>query len=219
LEALQSDTAFRDQVRSALLGDELISLPARFVAFVGEMHDFVGEMHAFVGEMHAFVGEVHAFVAETNRRLGRLEDDVGSLKGSDLEQRVRRAPRRYLGAALRRARTIEDHELDRLLGESADQTTLIEIDRADALVWGTLPEGDEVLGVVEVSWRVHVRDVERAAERALVLARLAGRRVLPVVVSQEDPGEMVVARAERESVTLLLVDADAPLVAGRPRAA
>ncbi|MHB8340686.1 MAG: hypothetical protein ACYDB7_05860 [Mycobacteriales bacterium] len=224
LLALREDAAFRDEVRRALLAEELLDLPDRFAAFVVEMHTFVVEMHTFVVEMHtfvaemrAFVAEVHEFVAVTERRLGALEASVGTLKGTDLERRVEAHPRRYLTAALAAARTVGEAELLAMAGDELDER-LTEVERADLVVRGRLG-GEKLLGVVEVSWRAHSDDVERAHRRASVLADMAEEQVLPIVVSAESPGEAVTERARSLAVTLVVVDADQPLVAGRALAA
>ena len=216
LGALRDDASFRDEMRRALLSAELLALPDRFAAFVEEMHGFVEEMHAFVEEMHAFAEDVRAFVASTDRRLGALESSVGSLKGTDLEHRVETHPMRYLLGAMASATTLGEPELVALAGAGAGDDDLGELVLADAVVQGRERGSREpLLGVVEVSWRAHTDDVERAHRRATILARLTHARVLPIVVSQEAPGEAVEDRATARGVTLMLANTTRPLAVGR----
>jgi len=72
---------------------------------------------------------------------------------------------------------------------------------ADLLWSGKLWEtGEEVILVLEASWKVHERDVERAAQRAEVLRR-AGLKALPVTAGEEWP-EQVEALALQERVVI-----------------
>ena len=72
---------------------------------------------------------------------------------------------------------------------------------ADLLWSGKLWEtGEEVVLVLEASWKVHESDVERAAQRAEVLRR-AGLKALPVTAGEEWP-EQVEALALQERVVV-----------------
>ena len=64
-------------------------------------------------------------------------------------------------------------------------------------LWDT---GEEVILVLEVSWKVHENDVERAVQRAEVLRR-AGLKALPVTAGEEWP-QQVEALALRERVVV-----------------
>jgi hypothetical protein len=72
---------------------------------------------------------------------------------------------------------------------------------ADLLWGGKLWDTDEeVILVLEASWKVHESDVERAAQRAEVLRR-AGLKALPVAAGKEWP-QQVEALALRERVVI-----------------
>jgi hypothetical protein len=86
-------------------------------------------------------------------------------------------------------------ELSVLLDEAVARGALSDAE-AEAVIWTDLvvrgrrrEDGADVVLVVEVSWGVGFRDVERAAERAALLTR-AGLTVLPVVA-----GRMITAEA------------------------
>ena len=67
LEALRNNPAWREAVRAQILGDELLQLPVRFDAFVREQ-------------------SVRA--ANLEERMGRVENDMGALKGDFARNRT-----------------------------------------------------------------------------------------------------------------------------------
>jgi len=122
-------------------------------------------------------------LAETHLRMG---SDLEQLKGHNLEQRYRERAPAYFSRMLRRIHALSNDELDTLLDAAVTQGRLSEDEAdevllADVVVRGRRREdGTEVYLVVEVSWGVGLHDVQRAAERAALLARL-GAPALPVV--------------------------------------
>ncbi len=184
IASLAEDAAFREKVRRSLLTEELLSLPDRFAAFVEEMRTFVEEMHTFVDA--------------TNKRFEALERDVGDLKGTDLERRVRDHPRRYLEPLARHFSNVDD------LVDALDDDAYLDVIRADLIVKGTGPRHEERIFVVEAAWRAHVDEVTRAKRRASLLAPVAPLPVVPVVFSDQPPGDAVVARARSEGVDLVV---------------
>lgn len=122
-------------------------------------------------------------LAETQLRMG---SDLERLKGSDLERRYRERAHAYFSRLLRRTHVLSGDELSRRLDEAVLQGQLTEAEadavlQADVVVRGRRREdGTEVYLVVEVSWGIGLSDVQRASERAALLAR-TGIRTLPVV--------------------------------------
>jgi hypothetical protein len=134
-------------------------------------------------------------LAALTRVVQTLTDDVGELKGDNLERRYRERAGAYFGRLLRRVRVLSLEELSVLLDEAVARGALSDAE-AEAVIWTDLvvrgrrrEDGADVVLVVEVSWGVGFRDVERAAERAALLTR-AGLTVLPVVA-----GRMITAEA------------------------
>jgi hypothetical protein len=111
---------------------------------------------------------------------------VGSLKGDNLESRYRQRAASYLSRIARRIQTLSTDELSVLLDDAVDQGQLSPAERdevilADLVVRGRRREdGAAVYVVVEISWGVGPYDVERAAQRAALLAKL-GTPTIPVV--------------------------------------
>ncbi|MBI4730382.1 MAG: hypothetical protein HY775_12935 [Acidobacteria bacterium] len=121
--------------------------------------------------------------------VAHLTDRVGWLIGDALERRYRERPDAYLGRIARRLRLIDRAELDDLLeaAEAAGKLTPAESNEVrlvDSVIRGRAPDGSEVYLVVEASWRVDARDVERAAGRAALLSR-AGFPCIPVVAGEQ----------------------------------
>jgi hypothetical protein len=122
----------------------------------------------------------------TEQRIGRLQDDVGDLKGIVLEERYYRRASSYFSRLVRRSQAISGNELTALLAEAVARGALSEegadeIGWADVVVRGQRREDStEVYLVIEVSWGVGTSDVERAVRRAALLAQ-TGVQTLPVV--------------------------------------
>jgi hypothetical protein len=142
------------------------------------------------------------------RVVQTLTNDVGELKGDNLERRYRERAVAYFSRLLRRVRVLSPEELSALLGEAVARGVLSEAE-ADAVTWTDLvgqgqcrEDGAEVTLVVEVSWGVGPYNVERAAERAALLTR-AGLTVLPVVAGRMITAEAI-ALAQRRQVWQVL---------------
>jgi hypothetical protein len=120
-----------------------------------------------------------------------LTDHVAELREKSLEADYRTKAYAYFGRLLRRIRVLSPEELASMLDNAVDTAVLSddqaqEIFLADAVVRGRRQEdGTEVYLVVEVSWGVGPQDVERAVQRAELLAKtgiptlavVAGRRI------------------------------------------
>jgi chromosome segregation ATPase len=125
----------------------------------------------------------------TEKRLDRLTDDVGELKGDNLERRYRERVFAYFARLVRGGRALSAEELIARLERAVEQQQLSE-EEAEELSWADLvirgrrrADDVEVYLVVEVSWGVGLRDVERAVQRAALLAR-TGVPALAVVAGR-----------------------------------
>jgi hypothetical protein len=132
-------------------------------------------------------------VTALTRTVQTLVDDVGELKGQNLEAVYRSKGPAYFSRLLRRPHVLTPDELTALIEDARDSGMLSAVDArqlydTDLVVRGRRPEdGTEVFLVVEVSWGVGPYDVERAAERAVLLSHtgltaiavVAGKRILP----------------------------------------
>lgn len=194
IDALRSDEALRDELRSVLLTQELLELPERFAAFVAEVRSFVAATEARFERIEADIAVLKTDVAVLKTDVAGLKTDVARLKGSDLEQQARVKGAAYLGTAgFRRARLVTTEDLAELCEDALDAGRITPEDLRDVLaadvVFSARWDGEAVHVVGEVAGRVHVDDVERAERRAGTLSKVTGVRGMPMVLgaSVDDP--------------------------------
>jgi hypothetical protein len=172
---LEQHPEWRTELRRLVLSEELLSLPQL-------VHDLVEAQR----RTEQRVKELAEAQRRTEQRIGRLQDDVGDLKGIMLEERYYRRASSYFARLVRRSQAISGNELTALLADAVARGALSEegaddIGWADVVVRGQRREdATEVYLVVEVSWGVGSSDVERAVRRAALLAQ-TGVQALPVV--------------------------------------
>jgi hypothetical protein len=214
IRLLQERPEWRADLRRLVLTDELLALPElvrglvqaqqRTEVRVGQLEESLESLRAeterrfqelaagqltltqHMDDMRATIQSLEESTATLTVVVGRLQDDVGELKGSDLERRYRERPFAYFHRLIRQAHTLSGDELNAVLDRAlaAQQLTEEDVDEivwADAIVRGRRREdGQEVYLVVEASWGVGPYDVQRADRRAKSLAK-AGVTTLPVV--------------------------------------
>ena len=199
---------WRAEIRRLVLTEELLALP-QIVRDLAEAQQRteqqVAQLTQQVAQLTQQVAQIVEAQRRTERQIVRLQDDVGELKGIVLEQRYRNRAFAYFSRLVRHMHTVTDDELVALLEEAVARGVLSEdgmdeIGRADVVVQGQRREGqspDEVYLVVEVSWGVGPRDVERAVRRAALLGQ-TGLQTMPVVAGERITDEAAeLARAMR----------------------
>ncbi|MBI3978734.1 MAG: hypothetical protein HY331_11175 [Chloroflexi bacterium] len=133
--------------------------------------------------------ELAAAIAVLTGRVNVLTDRVGTLEGDMLEMRYDRRGPIYFSRLARRLRVVDPARLVDLLDDAVERGRLTESERqavlnADVVLSGRHREDQaEVYLLVEVSSRIDLEDIQRAVERAAILAKL-GRPVLPVVAGR-----------------------------------
>jgi hypothetical protein len=179
LRLVESHPEWRAELRRLVLTDELLALPEQ------------------IGVLTEQMTALTAQVTSLARSVQTLTDDVGNLKGRSLEADYRTKGPAYFGRLIRRPHVLTSDELVTLLEDAHEHgvfsdAEIQELYDADLVVRGRRAvDGTEVYLVVEVSWGVGPYDVERAARRAALLARI-GVVVMPVVA-----GERLTAEAGR----------------------
>ena len=143
--------------------------------------------------------------AEAAAEREALRQDVGALKGLTKEWFYRDRAAAIFGRLLTAGQDATQEVSQRL--RAAQQANRVSAEEyqsvlnADLLWSGELWDtGEEVILVLEASWKVHENDVERAVQRAEVLRR-AGLKALPVTAGEEWP-QQVEALALRERVVV-----------------
>ena len=127
-----------------------------------------------------------ATLVETEQKV---VTDVGTLKGWSLEYEYRSKPLAYFSRVINRPHVLDSDELATLVFDAVDAGILSEaqaheISLADIVIRGKRGKGGpDVYLVVEVSWGVGEQDVDRAVQRAALLAQL-GTLVIPVVAGR-----------------------------------
>jgi len=107
-------------------------------------------------------------------QIKRNTDDIAELKGISLEQKFRDQARSWFSKYLRKARIVALTDLEDLFpdGQTPTEQELEELSNTDIFLTGIdKRDGRERVYVVEVSWVVDAGDVERAVQRAQIIAR------------------------------------------------
>jgi hypothetical protein len=118
-----------------------------------------------------------------------LASDITTIKACVLEERYRLHAPGYFGRIARRVRVVDPTALVDQLDTATEQGVLTEPERealllADIVLTGQRhADHQDVYLLVEVSGGIGPYDVQRAADRAVVLAKL-GRPALPVVAGE-----------------------------------
>jgi hypothetical protein len=210
---LEQHPEWRAELRRLVLTEELLELPAvmRQLAEAQtrterELSDLRQAVAGLAEQVRGLVEQVRGLAAaqaQTAATVDVLVDQVGELRGDNLERRYRDHAGGYFGLMLRRVRVVDPDELDSILEEGVaagalDEAGARDVRLADIIVRGRRPDEDrETYLVVEVSATVDLGDVVRAARRAALLGRV---RPALAVVAGGGPGEEVAALARSSAV-------------------
>ena len=182
LQALREDSVFRDEVRSQLLGGELLQLPERFAQFAAYVNDFIEEQKKFNEEQRAI-----------NRRVER---DLGILKGNAARRLIQLHHDTILEIfQLDFVRTLGRDDLSRMVRNSGIATQIEFGQRrsfyaADLVLEGTDADGNTVYVAAEGSFTADRRDTDRARRNAEFLTRFTGCDAHPMVSSVSNDREV-----------------------------
>lgn len=180
---------WRTELRRHVLSDELLELPdlvrqiAEQLAALTARVDQLAERMEQLAEAQARTEEQLKVLTQ---RVEWLATDVGSLKGEVLELRYRARAVAYFSRLARRLRLVNLSDLADRLDDAVEEQRLTDIERNAVLLADLILSGQRradrapIYLLVEVSVGIARHDVERAADRAAILARL-GQPVVPVV--------------------------------------
>ena len=190
----------RTELRLTALAEAQQRTEARLEALIDQVSALVAAQQRTdiqVAALASALQRTEAQVAALTRAIGTLVDDVGELKGKNLEADYRAKGPAYFSRIVRRPHVLTADELTTLVEDTVERGMLSEADAqelydADVIVRGKhRVDGTDLYLVVEVSWGVGPYDVERAARRAALFAS-TGVAAIPVVA-----GKRITAKAAR----------------------
>ena len=186
---------------------------------ITEIRGDITEMRGDITEMRGDITEIRGDITEMRGEITRNSSDIGGLRGAEYERRVGRnfsshasmTFRQRNGRGLRRNQLLSSPAfgvnsafLD-LIADALDAGLIVDeewrdLQQADALMSGQ-HEGKTIYFVGEFSITINNHDIDRAIERASILARATGCDAWPIVVGDNIP-EPQRARAEAEGVAV-----------------
>lgn len=187
LNALRQRPDWLEELRRIILTEELIDLPQKFETFLKK--DFK-PLKTKVDKIEEDVAILKQDVTVLKQDVAILKQDVASLKGSDFERTVRERAPAYFGRLIRRCRIIGFETLSDKLEDAVDIGLIGEDEKYDALlldaiVSGKLKTGKDVILAVEVSLKVDIEDIQRAAKRADVVNRAFQVETIGVAIGKD----------------------------------
>jgi DNA-binding transcriptional MerR regulator len=189
IQLLGQHPEWRTELRRWVLSDDLLALPQTVHALAEAQRRTEERVEQLAVHMDGLAQRMDQLTQRMDQLIEvqtRMGSDLERLKGSDLERRYRERAHAYFNRLLRRLHVLSGDELTALLEAAISQRQISEheaddILRADVVLRGRRREDDtEAYAVVEVSWGIGLSDVQRATERAALLAR-TGTPTIPVV--------------------------------------
>ena len=197
LQALDDNPQWREAVRSRILGDELLQLPARFNAFVERVEAFMERTEGFMQRTEEFMVRMQRFVEEQTaintrliQRMDRLEGDFSGFKGEYARQRtVRDAEGMADDMGLEYVRTLSQSDLAQLARNALGRENLRErrdqlrsFRNADLII-ETRDGAATKYVAIEISFTADHRETDRAERNAELLTEFTGEAAVPAVAS------------------------------------
>jgi cell division protein FtsB len=226
VQLLERQPEWRAELRRLLLTEELLSLPQTVQALAEEVRALTEAQRRTEEQLATLTQRVDGLaeqMATLTRRVDSLTQDVqlmvkwmdslgqdvGDLKGIGLEFRYWQHASAYFQSIARRVYPLSARELSLLLDQAMEEGKLSRPDMGEILQADLVLQGQrwedrtEVYLVVEISWGVGPSDVQRAAQRAKLLAQL-GTPAIPVVAGKVVTSEA--AELARQLTTWLVLD-------------
>jgi len=189
MQALKENPEWLEELRRMILTQELWELPKKFENFrdrVEERFDAIEKK--FENFRHRAEERFDAIEKGVQEVKKKLDKDVWPLKGMWLEMKVADNILSFFSEYLSDAKAIDQEKINKALSLAMKEEIISKEERADVLrldliIEGTLLNTEEpVLIAVEVSYTIDDFDVQRAINRAKILEKVTGRKVLPAVV-------------------------------------
>jgi len=186
LRALEENPEWKEAVRAHILGEELLQLPVRFIAFAGRINAFIDQMNAFVSEQKQFNAEQSQFNDAFDRRLNRIEGDVGIFRAAFARDTLHKdAMSITMDLGLEYVRIVPQEELTQMTREAVGRIPTNELRsfrRADLVIEATDGSSTQYIAV-EASYTADQRDTDRAQRNARFLTEFTGQTAHAVIAS------------------------------------
>jgi len=235
LRALKSHPEWLEELRKIILTTELLELPKKFDELLKRVEKIESDVEILKQDVAILKQDVAILkqdvvvlkqdVAVLKQDVAILKQDVeilkkdvaylkgefGRFKGKDFERTIREKYYAYFGKLLRKTKLIQFEEILPILDDAEEKGLITEeqrdsLLRLDIIVKGQIKSTQKpVVLAVEVSYSLYKDDIERAIERAEILAQLLKEEVIPTVVSaetQEDAEKL----ADEKGVLLIKTD-------------
>ena len=177
LEALKNNPQWRDAVRTQILGEDLLQLPAKFDAFVEEHRT------------------THINI---DARLDRMEGDFGTIKGDFARNRtVQDAQGIASDMGLEFVRTLSAADLSQMAGNTLPRDVGRSFRNADLVIEAS-DGADTRYIAMEVSFTADRRDCNRAIRNTGLIESFTGKKAQAAVASVRNDREAAEAVESRE---------------------
>ena len=202
LTALERHPEWRTALRQALLGEELLELPALFAKFAAEttrrldlLTADVGTLKNDVGTLKNDVGTLKNDVGTLKNDVGTLKNDVGILKGAHAETKARANIAVIADELdLEYRRIVPGVELRRIARENGADLRDDEIKSfvaSDIIAETRDAEGKTTYLAVEASYTGDLHDAGRARSHAALMQRLTKQPCRAVIASARNNDRLV----------------------------
>ena len=179
LRALEENPEWKEAVRAHILGEELLQLPVRFIAFAGRINAFIDQMNAFVSEQRQF-NEAFA------RRLTRIEGNMTNFRGTYAENAAERnAVAIAAELDLEYVRSVPQEDLVRMTRGVRDRLPVNQLRSfwtADLIIEASDGRNTHYVAV-ETSYTADQRDTDRVLRNVQFLTEFTGNAAQAVIAS------------------------------------
>ena len=206
LDAMERNPALRDALRRQILGDELLQMPVRLRKVEADianltdittnltdittgMRDDISVLKETTSTMQTDISVLKETTERTQLQLAITGGHVSNLIGSDYESHIARNSRRILLREMGVLTTMfstqrQSEHLTNLVLDAELQGQLLPHE-TDSLANADLVLTEDETGnyiLAEISLTVQQGDIDRAIERAALLAKATGRNATPIAV-------------------------------------
>ena len=198
IRVLDENPEWAEALRSRLLTQELLELPARFAEYVEANDKRMEAVEARLARLEQTLADfmeatarqfetVNAHLQALDRRMGRFEDDMARFRSRHASEMVKEQSDIIADElGYQKTRTLTRHDLLQMVNaadtEGISANDLRSFRRADLIMEAVENStGESCYLAVEISFTVNGRDTTRAIRNAKFLTRFTGLRANPVV--------------------------------------